>query len=181
MNAAEFDEGAVLAPAATTVETRSGGRYRVRAAEPADEALLAAFFDRVTAEDRRFRFLCAQDHLGHEQLAPLVETDHFRAESFLAFDAQGQVAAAAMLACDNPLDTAEVAVSVRADKRGQGLGWAMLDLVSAEAGKRGVRRVISIENRENHAAIELEREKGFVARAIEGDPGLVLLEKMLRS
>lgn len=40
--------------------------------------------------------------------------------------------------------------------------------------------MISIETRGNHAAIEPEREKGVVARAIEGDPTLVLLEKVLR-
>ena len=42
------------------------------------------------------------------------------------------------------------------------------------------RRVIAIEDRENHAAIELEREKGFTPRAVEGDPTLVMLEKCLR-
>lgn len=180
MNTAAYDEAAALAPAVTAVETRLGLRFSVRAAAPADEPLLEEFFEQVTREDRRFRFFCAQEHVGHDQLAPMVETDHFRAETFLAFDERGELAATAMLACDNPLDTAEVAVSVRADRRGQGLGWAMLDLVSNEAARRGVRRVIAIEDRDNHAAIELEREKGFVAHGIDGDPTLVLLEKILR-
>lgn len=159
--------------------TRSGDRLAVRAATPADEPLLKAFFAAVSDEDRRFRFLCAQAHVGHEQIAPMVEGDHFRQECFLAF-AGGELVGTALLACDNPLDTGEIAVSVRRDWRGRGVGWAMLDLIAGEARRRGLRRVISIEDRENHAAIELEREKGFAAHGIEGDPTLVLLEKVLR-
>jgi len=43
-----------------------------------------------------------------------------------------------------------------------------------------VRRAISIESRENHAAIELEREKGFVPEPLEGEPSLVQLVKTFR-
>ena len=158
--------------------TRSGVELEVRAAVPADEPLLEDFFEKVSAEDRRFRFLSAQNHVGHRQLQPMVEVDHFRSESFLAFDrATGELVASALLACDNPLDTAEIAVSVRSDYKGKGVGWAMLDLLGQEAQRRGVREVIAIEDRENHAAIELEREKGFVPRAYEGDPRLVILSK----
>lgn len=163
------------------LKTRSGAILAVRPVGPADEALLADFFDRVSDEDRRFRFLTAHRHLTHEQLVPMVEVDHFRTESFVAFDeASGTVVGHAMLACDNPLDTGEVAVSVCQKWRGQGVGWALLDLLAEAARKRGLRRVIAIEDRENHAAIELEREKGFVPHGVEGDPTLVMLEKVLR-
>lgn len=111
----------------------------------------------------------------------MTHCDHFRTENFLAFAGDGgELVATAMPACDNPLDTGEIAVSVRRDWRGQGIGWALLDLIADEAAKRGRRRVISIEKRGNHAAIEPQRENGFVARAIEGDPTLVLLEQVLR-
>ena len=161
-----------------SVKTRAGVVLDVRAAHPADEAMLEEFFDKVSAEDRRFRFLNAKDHIGHEQLQPIVEVDHFRSESFLAFDsASGELVASGMLACDNPLEVAEVAVSVRSDYKGKGVGWAMLDILGSEAKRRGVSEVIAIEDRDNHAAIELEREKGFVPRAFEGDPHLVILSK----
>ncbi len=163
------------------LKTRSGAVLAVRPVSGADEALLGEFFDRVSDEDRRFRFLTAHKHLTHEQLVPMVDVDHFRTESFVAFDeASGQVVGHAMLACDNPLDTGEVAISVCQNWRGKGVGWALLDMLAEAAQRRGLRRVIAIEDRENHAAIELEREKGFVPHGVDGDPTLVMLEKTLR-
>lgn len=169
------------APEVMEMDTRSGAVLAVRPVSPADEVLLEDFFDRVSDEDRRFRFLSPRKHVGHEQLAPMVEIDHFRTETWIAFDeGSGAVVGTAMLACDNPLDTGEVAVSVCKDWRGKGVGWALLDVVAKAAELRGLRRVISIEDRENHAAIELEREKGFVPHGVEGDPTVVMLEKTFR-
>lgn len=163
------------------LETRSGIQLDVRPATERDEPALAALFDAVSDEDRRFRFLSAAEHVSHAQLDPLVHADHFRSESYLAFNhADGSLVASALLACDGPLDTAEVAVSIRGDYRGKGIGWALLDLLAREAEGRGVRRVIAIEDRENHAAIELEREKGFMPEAVEGDPTLVILSRTFR-
>lgn len=166
-----------LAPL-TEMVTRDGLVLAVRAAFAEDEALLEAFFDKVSAQDRRFRFLAASNHVGHEQLVPLTRVDHWRTESFLAFDkASGDLIASAMLACDARMDTGEIAVSVRSDFRGRGVAWSLLDLLAEAARTRGLARVISIEDRDNHAAIELEREKGFTAHGIDGDPHLVMLEK----
>lgn len=164
-----------------TLATRSGIELEVRPATEADEPGLAAFFDRVTDDDRRFRFFSAAEHVGHEQLEPLVHTDHFRTESWLGFNkASGMIVASGLLACDGPLDTAEVAISVCGDHKGKGIGWTMLDFLAREAQARGCRRAIAIESRDNHAAIELEREKGFRPEPFDGDPTLVILSKTFR-
>lgn len=172
----------INAPAkAQDVRTRSGNVLLVRAVTPRDEPLLEEFFDRVSDEDRRFRFLSAHKHVNHQQLAPMVEVDHWLSESFIAFDkASGTVVGHALLVCDKALDTGEIAVSVCSNWRGKGVGWSLLDMLAAAGRERGLRRVISIEDRENHAAIDLEREKGFTPHPVEGDHGLVLLEKLLR-
>lgn len=171
---------AELAPVRQLV-TRDGAVLDVRSAYAEDEPVLEAFFDWVSDEDRRFRFLAASRHVGHDQLAAMTHVDHWRTESFLAFaHDDGSLVASAMLACDAAMDTGEIAVSIRRDWRGRGVGWAMLDLLAEEARRRGLARVISIEDRENHAAIELEREKGFTPHGIEGDPHLVMLEKRFR-
>ena len=76
------------------LKTRSGAVLAVRPVSSADEALLAEFFDRVSDEDRRFRFLTAHKHLTHEQLVPMIEVDHFRTESFVAFEREVSIIAA---------------------------------------------------------------------------------------
>ena len=163
------------------LSTRSGLQLNVRPATASDEAALATFFDQVSDEDRRFRFFSAAEHVSHDQLVPLISADHFKSESFLAFDAAtGVLAASALLASDAALDTAEIAVSIREDYKGKGVGWAMLDLLGREAQARGIRCVMAIESRDNHAAIELEREKGFTPSPMEGDPTMVILSKTFR-
>lgn len=162
----------------TELETRDGVVLAVRAAYAEDADTLEAFFDDVSDDDRRFRFLTAIRHVGHDQIVPLTHVDHWRTESWIAFDkATGAPVASAMLACDGRMDTGEIAVSIHKDYRNRGLGWSLLDLLATEAKRRGLKRVISIEDRDNHAAIELEREKGFEAHGVDGDPHLVMLEK----
>ena len=167
--------------APATIETRSGLIITIRPAITADEAALTGLFEQISVEDRRFRFFSAAAHIGHEQLRPLIEADHFRSESFLAFDgATDELIGTGLLACNNAMETAEVAISVRADRKGMGVGWALLDFLTRDAERRGVARVISIESRDNHAAVEVERDKGFVPSAMAGDPGLVVLTRTFR-
>ncbi len=166
---------------AATLSTRSGIELDVRPATEDDAAILAEFFDRVSDEDRRFRFLAAAEHVSPQQLAPLVQADHFRTESWLGFETEsGALIASGLLACDGPLDTGEIAISVASDYRGKGVGWAMLDFLAKQAKERGCRRAIAIESRDNHAAIELEREKGFTPEPFDGDPTMVVLSKAFR-
>jgi len=160
------------------IRTRTGLDLHVRPVRAEDEPALIAFFEKVSPEDRRFRFLTAADHPSHQQLLPMVTADHDHSESYIAFDrATDQIVASGLFASDPAGETAELAVSIRADYRGQGVGWALLDVIAEAARKRGVRKVISIESRDNHAAIELEREKGFEPEYFDADPGLVLLVK----
>ena len=158
--------------------TRSGVTLAVRPAQAADEEALRTLFSQMTEDDLRFRFFTAGQHISPEQLQPLLQTDSLTGDSYLAFDkANGALVASAMLACDAKRDTGEVAVAIRSDYRNMGAGWALLDFLAGQAQKRGVRRVIAIESRDNHAAIELEREKGFTPEDFDDDPMLVILSK----
>jgi acetyltransferase len=117
--------------------TRSGIELLLRRATEDDAAALTAFFDKVSDEDRRFRFFAAGEHVSPDQLEPLIHADHFRTESFVAFDkATGELVCSGLLASDKALDTAEVAVSVAAHYRGKGVAWTMLDALGIEARAR---------------------------------------------
>ncbi len=162
----------------TQIETRTGLRLNLRLVRENDGQALAAFFSAVSDDDRRFRFLSTAPTVNVAQLHDITHCDHHHTETFLATDpVDGRIVAAATLAADEPRTLAEVAISVRADRRGQGIGWCLLNHVAEQAKSWGVSRLQAIESRANHAAIELEREQGFIARPIEGDPSLMLLER----
>jgi GNAT superfamily N-acetyltransferase len=160
--------------------THSGFSFQVRSADEADEPALADFFTHVTQDDLRFRFLSAVRKVGHTQLAFLTHVDHRRAENFLAFDTMvGCVLASAMLAIDDDLEQAEVAIVIRSDFKNRGIGWRLLEHVSERAAEMGVKTLRSIESQDNRSAIAVEREMGFTARLYPGDPTLLVLEKSL--
>ena len=160
--------------------TRSGHAFHVRPASPADEAALAEFFTHVDKEDLRFRFLTAVQKVGHDQLRALVTVDHNRTENFLAFEPRtGLMIATAMLAVDDTLTNAEIALAIRADFKRGGISWTLLDHVARFAVAKGVKTVESMESRDNHAAIALERERGWTASPCPGDPTVMVLRKTL--
>lgn len=161
--------------------TRSGLVLHVRPARPDDEAALVDFFKHVTPEDLRFRFLGGVREVSHERLVAMTQVDHKQTESFLAFakDAKA-IIATAMLACDAALEKGEVAISVRGEYKHKGVGWELLKHIAGYAEAKGVKTLESIENRQNHEAIELEREQGFVTESYPDDPTLVLVRKQLR-
>lgn len=162
------------------ITTRSGVRLDVRPAAPEDEALLEDFFGRVTPDDLRFRFLSPVRKPGHDLVAPLVEVDHTTTENFLAFADDGEtLVATAMIAAEPSLESAEVAIAVRADFKNKGLGWSLLQLVADYSKARGIKAIESIEARDNREAIGLEQEMGFTSTSYPGDATLVLLRKQL--
>lgn len=160
--------------------TRSGLVLEVRPVHADDAFLLAKFFEHVSPDDLRFRFLSAMPHPSAEQIAAMVEVDHWGSEHLLAFDAaNNELVASAMMVADKGMHAAEVAISVAADRKGQGIGWSMLKHCADVARARQIGTLQSIESRANHAAIEVEQALGFKAIAYEGDPGLVLIQAEL--
>lgn len=160
--------------------TRTGLKFHVRSARPDDEQALAEFFRHVTPQDLRFRFLSGMREISHDRLVALTQVDHRQTENFLAFAAdQKTIIATAMVACDADLDKGEVAICVRADHKQKGVAWELLRHIARYAEAKGVRSLWSIESRENHEAIELEREQGFVAEIDPDDSTLMFIRKQL--
>lgn len=163
-----------------SLTTRTGFRFHVRPACPADAETLAEFFTHVTRDDLRFRFLTGLEQVGHDRIVDLVTVDHTLTENFLAFDeGSTMMIATAMLACDSALDRGEVAICIRKDFKHRGIGWELLAHIARFAEAKGVKTLEAIEARENHAAIELEREMGFTAEPYPGDSTLVLVRRTL--
>ena len=162
------------------IVTRSGCLFDVRPVVPDDQPALAEFFKHVTPDDIRFRFLTGLKEVGSDRLAAMTHVDHRQTENFLAFvDNETEIIASAMLACDPDLKRGEVAIAVRSDFKHEGVGWEMLAHVARFAEAIGVQTLESIEARDNHTAIELEREMGFTATSYPGDGNLMLVQRRL--
>lgn len=162
--------------------TRGGYAFHVRPAAPVDEAGLSEFFTHVDKEDLRFRFLTAVQKVGHGQLKMLVTVDHRRTENFLAIEpATGAIIATAMIAADAAMTNAEVAIAIRSDLKGHGISWTLLDHVARYAASKGIKTLESVESRDNHQAIALERERGWTASSTPGDGSVVTLRKTLET
>lgn len=161
-----------------TLQTRSGFWFRVRPTRDADEAELAAFFRAVGPEDLRFRFLSTIREVSHERLVEMIaqtpDTDSVVAET-----EAGELVAAAMLAGDPVTRRGEVAITIRADHKGRGIGWSLLEYLVETARQRGYASIESLEDRQNRSAIALEQEMGFVAEAVEDDATLVRVSRQL--
>lgn len=165
-----------------TLVTRTGLELHVRPVSPDDAAAVKQFFAGLAEEDLRFRFLTPVRKPGPSLLETLIAVDHVRTEDFLAFtdvDGTRLLVASAMLAADPSTGKAEVAIAVRPEFKHRGVGWTLLDFISAEAKARGVRILESIECPDNREAISLEREMGFTATPHPGDASLTLVSKQL--
>lgn len=158
--------------------TRSGYVFRVRPADAGDEAGLSEFFTHVTRDDLRFRFLSAIKEVGQDQIERMTHIDHHGTENFLAFDGlHGTMVATGMLAADPALETAEVAIAIHKDFKHRGIGWTLLEHVTCFARSRGIKIIESMESRDNHQAIGLEREMGFSLLPCSGDPTSVIVRR----
>jgi GNAT superfamily N-acetyltransferase len=160
--------------------TRAGVRLFVRPVEVTDAERLEEFFTHVTREDLRFRYLVGIDRVGDARIAEMTGVDHVHVENFLAFgEGSGPLVATATLACDPTFERAEVAITVHEDFKDLGIGWELLAHLAEVARAKGVKVLESIEQRDNHAAIELERHMGFTAVTDPDDPTLLLVRKEL--
>ncbi|HEX2019818.1 MAG TPA: GNAT family N-acetyltransferase [Aurantimonas sp.] len=160
------------------LQTRSGFRLSVRTTSIEDETKLAEFFQQVGPEDLRFRFLSTVRNVSHDRLVAMIDPDD-RTDSVIAEDEDGEIVATAMLAGDQAGDRGEVAVTIRSDHKGHGIGWTLLDYLVETARARGYASVESVEDRHNRAAIALEQEMGFVTEPVDDEPTLILVRKSL--
>ena len=145
-----------------------------------DGPLLRDFFDKVTLEDLRFRFLTAMLRVSDDQIASMIDVDHKQTEDFLAFVDDGALVGSAMIAIEPAGERAEVAIAVRADYKHQGVGWTLLNRAADHAKTRGCRTLEAVESRLNQKAIEVERDSGFTVKAYPDDATLVIVSKQLQ-
>lgn len=180
MSIADKPAPALLSAWAAKTITKDGVVLNVRPACQEDEQTLLDFFRQMSPQDLRFRFLSAMKGISPGLAHSLVDVDHTQTENLLAFDDQGRLVATTMIAAPEGTDDAEVAVAVRSDLKGHGVGWSMLDQACDYARSRGFKTLHSVQMSDDRAAIGLEAEMGFQARPCPDDMSLTLLSKKLQ-
>ncbi|WEK43004.1 MAG: GNAT family N-acetyltransferase [Candidatus Sphingomonas colombiensis] len=163
----------------TRLTTRSGVQLDIRLAKPGDEFAIDQFFDQLSPEDRRFRFLATASRVGRALIETMTRQDG-RDATYLVSDTESvAMIALAMLCFDSSGQRAEVAIAVRSDRKDQGIGWELMRFAMDQARTHGVQWVEAIESRDNIAAVDLERELGLTVEPLEGEPTLVKVSRKL--
>lgn len=141
------------------------GTVTVRPVRPEDEGLFKSFFEQVSADDLRLRFFMPVRDFNHAFLARLTQLDYARAIAFVAIEAEtGAMLGAVRLHADANHESGEYAILVRSDRKGTGLGFALMRLMIDWARAEGLGRIDGTVLRENRPMLAVCRRLGFTAQ-----------------
>jgi acetyltransferase len=145
-----------------------------RPIRPEDEHAHNEFFSRLSPEDIRFRFFGLIQELPHSQMARFTQIDYDREMAFIAIrtpeGGRPETLGVVRTINDANNQTAEFAIIVRSDMKGQGLGRHLLEKMIRYCRKRGIERLIGQVLTDNTGMLELARRTGFTKKlSVEGD------------
>ncbi|MEQ1719281.1 MAG: GNAT family N-acetyltransferase, partial [Hyphomicrobium sp.] len=153
------------------IEVAGAGVVTVRPVRPEDECLYEVFFAKVSPEDVRMRFFTPRVALSHRFLARLTQIDYAREMAFVAIaHVSGELLGVVRLVLDPDLVTGEYGILVRSDQKGRGLGWRLMEHLTAYARAEGVQRITGVVLAENTTMIDMAKRLGFKVRTTEDDP-----------
>ena len=157
---------------------RDDGRlFFLRPIVPEDEPILMQSFSRLHPEDIRMRFFAYMKTLPHRYAARLCQIDYDR-EMALALTEHGPagtvpIHAVVRLFADPDNATAEFAIVVDPEVRGEGLGEFLMRRLIRHAKARCVGELFGEVLSENRPMRRLCAKLGFVAAIQPGDPGVL--------
>jgi acetyltransferase len=132
----------------------------VRPIRPEDGSAHLAFFDALTPDDVRYRMFVRMRELGPSQLARFTQIDYDREMAFIASRAAETLGVARVVA-DPDNVSAEFAVTVRSDLKGQGLGKLLMLRLVDYCRSRGMREIVGEALPLNSRVLGLARSLGF--------------------
>jgi RimJ/RimL family protein N-acetyltransferase len=144
------------------VVLRDGSQVLIRQVQPADAALLADGFARLSIQSRWLRFLTAKQELSLSDLRYLTQIDHHDHEAIGAVnraDGRGVGVARYIRDAGDP-DAADVAVTVIDAWQRRGLASELLTRLSHRARQEGIRRFTALVLADNTAVMEILRRAG---------------------
>lgn len=176
-----------IAPYPAELEERvrlaDGLAVTLRPIRPEDAEAHAAFFAGLSAEDIRRRFFAPIATIPAEQIARLTQIDYDREMAFIA-TAAGPAGATETLGevrvvCDPAEASGEFAVVVRSDRKGCGLGTALMAKAIAWARAQGLAAITGDVLAENRPMIAFVERLGFAVSRRAEDPELLVVRLAL--
>ncbi len=154
-----------------TFETIDGVKLIVRPIEAGDRAALVDAFQHLSQQSVYKRFLAPVKSLTESELSYLTELDHSSHEALIALtEAEEIVGVARYVREPDDRKRAEVAVTVRDEWQGRGVGTALLGLLARRARENGLEKFTGVCLAENREMLQLFDELGPSTRhRSEGD------------
>ncbi len=148
--------------------------FLIRPIRPEDAAAHAALFARLPPQDVRFRFFSAMRALSDEQIVRLTQVDYDREIAFIAIrPARQETVGVARLVQDAADGTAEFAIVVQPDAKGQGLATHLMRRLFGWAAARGVVEIVGQVLADNAPMLALMRRLGFTLHRAPDDETVV--------
>jgi acetyltransferase len=161
-----------------TIVLANGRAFVLRPIRPEDApALRKMVEERTTPEDRRLRFFASFRTLAPELCARLTQIDYDREMALVAVEPGAPPGEAfcgvVRLAADPDRESAEYAILVRSDLKGQGLGTALMQALIDHARAQGIGELFGVVLQENRSMLDLAERLGFQREPHADDPEAV--------
>ncbi|SNT43208.1 acetyltransferase [Tardiphaga sp. OK246] len=164
------------------VVLQDGETVHLRPVVPEDEAAIKHLLDHTDAVDLHSRFLGAIKEFPHPFVARLTQLDYARAMAFAAVaPGGGEILGVSRLHSDSQYRTAEYAVLVRSDRKGHGLGWALMTELIRYAKSEGLLELHGDVLQSNDGMLQMCRALGFKVASDPEDPAVALVSLDLRT
>ncbi len=145
----------------------------LRPIRPEDGAAHLDFFHALTPDDVRYRMFVRVRELDAAQLARFTQIDYDREMAFIATrtrpDGRAETLGVARVVADPDNVSAEFAVTVRSDLKGQGLGQLLMERLIAYCRSRATREIVGEALPQNTRILNLARKLGFEITATGED------------
>ena len=153
-----------------------GGLITLRPIRPEDEPAHRAFFQKLSPEDIQFRFFDLLREPVQTELARFTQIDYEREMAFVAVRSDGEqleeTLGVARAVTDPDNIVAEVAIVIRSDLKGKGLGSVLLEKLIDYCRERGTREVVGRVLPENERMLSLAKKHGFRLASPAGEEAL---------
>ncbi len=144
---------------------RDGREIVLRPIRPEDEPAHHTLIARMSPEDLRLRFFSYVRELRHAQMARLTQVDYDREMAFIATAAgengEPETLGVVRTVTDPDNQSAEFAVLVRSDLKGQGLGHMLMKRIIDYCRSRGTAEIKGLVLASNESMLGLARRLGF--------------------